>query len=328
MPDDWRIYRGNGSPHGGIDRRPSPPPWRRFGAEEEPEPLAGNHRLGDLARARSYRPDAEVVDKVNAAVYLRRPLLVTGKPGTGKSTLAYNVAHELGLGQVLHWPITSRTTLLHGLYSYDAIGRLHETSLATTTGPPDIGKYIRLGPLGTALIPVDRPRALLIDELDKSDIDLPNDLLHVFEEGQFTIPELRRLPHDSSSVVVYSADEGVGVRIERGVVRCTEFPIIIITSNGERDFPPAFLRRCIKVAIQPPSAEQLADIVDAHLGPDARARSEALITSFLDRRERTDLATDQLLNAVYLATSGSSPPETTFNDLMQTIMSPLDSGSS
>ncbi len=117
----------------------------------------------ELQQAISYRPDESVVDRVNAAVLLRRPLLVMGKPGSGKSTLAYNVAYELGLGSVLYWSITSNTTLQTGLYDYDAIGRLHETSLRGAGGredtaePPDIGRYIRLGPLGTALLPGDQP---------------------------------------------------------------------------------------------------------------------------------------------------------------------------
>src|SRR5205823_6354697 len=130
-------------------------------------------RLGGLERAQAYRADDKVVNMVNAALYLRRPLLVTGRPGTGKSTLAYSIAFELKLGPVLYWPITSRSTLTESLYQYDALGRLQEASLqqsASRSGDfqsPDIGRFIRLGPLGTALLPRARPRVLLIDELDK-----------------------------------------------------------------------------------------------------------------------------------------------------------------
>ncbi|GAA2138925.1 AAA family ATPase [Actinomadura napierensis] len=322
---DWRIYRGDGRPHERVRRLPPPPPWRRFSPDET---VPGRGRRAE--QAISYRPDASVVDKVNAAILLRRPLLVTGKPGSGKSTLAYNVAYELGLGSVLYWSITSTTTLQSGLYHYDAIGRLHETSLrgvrgrADTPDPPDIGRYIRLGPLGTALLPGDRPRVLLIDELDKSNIDLPNDLLNVFEEGRFAIPELQRLPEEQARIHVMTEDGGPRVSIEHGEVHCANFPIVIITSNGEREFPPAFLRRCVRLVIEPPGRERLAEIIEAHLGAGARAASERLIEEFLARRADGALATDQLLNAVYLATSGSRPPEAELNEILDTVLRPIE----
>src|SRR5262249_38678447 len=145
-------------------------------------------------------PQDKTIELVNAALYLRRPLLITGRPGTGKSSLIYAVAWELRLGEVLRWSITSRSTLQQGLYHYDAIGRLQDSQLGGTTTekrlPPDISKYLKLGPLGTALLPTARPRALLIDEIDKSDLDLPNDLLNIFEEGEFPIPELERFDQE------------------------------------------------------------------------------------------------------------------------------------
>ncbi len=337
--DDWRIYRGVGVPHDGIDRLPPPPPWRRFnggGPVLQPDlgaDTAVNRRLGAPERAKAYRADDRVVEMVNVAMYLRRPLLVTGKPGTGKSTLAYSIAFELGLGPVLYWPITSRSTLQDGLYRYDAIGRLQEASLQQATAgkpftAPDIGRFINLGALGTALLPQPRPRVLLIDELDKSDIDLPNDLLNAFEEGSFTIPELARLPDDEQIVQVGTAGGTRRVPVERGVVRCSTFPVIVITSNGEREFPPAFLRRCIRLLIEPPDRQRLASIVEAHLGPDAGAASADLIQEFLNRRERGDLATDQLLNAIYLATSGSRPQGATLQELTDAILRPLDTARS
>ncbi|MEU8803852.1 MoxR family ATPase [Spirillospora sp. NPDC048819] len=343
---DWHIFTGGNRPHDRIRSLPPPPPWRDFGGTGS----TGDRRPGDVRRARSYRTDESVVDKVNAALQLRRPLLVTGKPGSGKSTLAYSIAYELGLGPVLNWPITSRSTLQQGLYHYDAIGRVHEASLRGSgpawAGPavpqavdgetgaasdaaadvrpdaPGIGRYIRLGPLGTALLPGDLPRVLLIDELDKSDIDLPNDLLNIFEEGWFLIPELERLPEDQPVVEVMTAGEG-RASIERGRVACADFPIVVITSNGEREFPPAFLRRCVRVAIEPPNGEHLAEIVEAHLGEPARREAEELIRDFLARRAHGDLATDQLLNAIFLATSGARPPESGLADLVDTILRPL-----
>jgi MoxR-like ATPase len=230
----------------------------------------------------------------NAALLLRRPLLVTGAPGTGKSTLAYRVARELGLGRILQWSITSRSTLQTGLYGYDAIGRAQ----ATAARDPDtrIGNFIRLGPLGTALLAYDLPRVLLIDELDKSDIDLPNDLLHVFEEGEFDIPELVRIRDREREVTVFTDDPDTTVTIVDGRVQCKAFPFVVITSNGEREFPAAFLRRCLRLEMRPFREDQLAAIVAAHFGV-AEGREE-LIRSFIDRGGT--LAADQLLNAVYL----------------------------
>lgn len=316
---DWRIYQGNNTPHAGIDRLPPPPPWRRFDVDD-------GTRRGDVERAQSYQADTRVIDKVNAALLLRRPLLVTGKAGTGKSTLAYNIAYELGLGPVLSWAITSRTTLGHGLYAYDAIGRVHENSLRSAESS-DIGRYIRLGPLGTALLPGARPRVLLIDELDKSDIDLPNDLLNVFEEGDYRIPELERLPEEQETVEVMTDDGGARAPIVRGKVQCSSFPIVVITSNGEREFPPAFLRRCVRLEIEPPPTDQLVKIVEAHLGSEARLASQQIIDAFIDSRNRGELATDQLLNAIYLATSGARPPTADLGYLIKAIMRPLDTNS-
>jgi MoxR-like ATPase len=331
--DDWRIYQGVGQPHDGIDRLPEAPPWRRFDggplvAPSFHEDKAGGRRLGIRQRAMSYRADERIVDMVNTAIYLRRPLLVTGKPGTGKSTLAYSIAYELDLGPVLHWSITSRSTLKDGLYRYDAIGRLQEASLHQAGGEaataPDIGRYIHLGPLGTALLPQARPRVLLIDELDKSDIDLPNDLLNVFEEGSFTIPELVRLPEEQQRVHV-AVSQGVDrVPVEDGSICCADFPMVIITSNREREFPPAFLRRCLRLFIEPPDHQRLAEIVEAHLGEEAGAASVGLIREFLHRREQGDLATDQLLNAIYLATSGARAPESTLRDITEAVLRPID----
>ena len=343
-PSRWPIYRGDGSTHDGIEELPEPPPWRRFTGEpviirELGPDINLPRRLGN--RGYNYRPDEDVIDTVNAALYLRRPLLVTGNPGTGKSTLAYSVAHELQLGPVLYWPISSRSTLADGLYHYDAIGRLQEAALLqamTQAGefpqPPDVGRFVRLGTLGSALLPWENPRVLLIDELDKSDIDLPNDLLNVFEEGRYEIPELARLGRDQA-ISVETADtrpEGSAVEaptrvpIRGGLVCCRAFPFIVITSNGERQFPPAFLRRCVRLDIQPPGRDALVAIVTAHLGPEAAERSAEIIQAFFDRRDGGALATDQLLNAIYLAMSGSRPEGETRERLLGRLLRALDSG--
>src|SRR6266568_871369 len=309
---DWWIYKGIGEPHEGIDNLPEPPSWRKFLLNgSEPSYVELNATPQDLQRltekAYGFQVGEDERDLINAALYLRRPLLVTGKPGSGKSTLAYAVAYELKLGPVLHWPITTRMTLRDGLYHYDAIGRLQEASMAAqgTKVVPDIGQYLRLGPLGTALLPSKRPRVLLIDEIDKSDIDLPNDLLHIFEEGEYEIPELSRISKQVEQVAVMpygGTDYEQRVFIKAGHVRCTAFPFVVLTSNEERQFPPAFLRRCLRLEMEPPNEERLKKIVEARLGPHILPQVEELVKRFIEQRASGDQATDQLLNAVYLIT--------------------------
>ncbi|MBS9386597.1 MAG: hypothetical protein HEQ24_21225 [Dolichospermum sp. BR01] len=180
-----------------------------------------------------------------------------------------------------------------------------------------------------ALLPSDKPRVLLIDEIDKSDIDLPNDLLHIFEEGEFEIPELRRIADKLDRVEVQTAYKDQKATIEKGRIRCTSFPFVILTSNGERDFPPPFLRRCIRLNIQEPDKTELERIVKAHLQLDDELSEKAdnLIEQFLKKRQsqNRELATDQLLNAVYLVTRENSPTGTTKDDLIEKILKYLDS---
>ncbi|AUX42483.1 ATPase AAA [Sorangium cellulosum] len=296
--DKWLIFNATGqgkdssASRDGIAGLPPPPPWRRFhGAPHERELPAAEPR----AKLEIGREEKELV---NAAIYLRRPLLVTGRPGTGKSSLAHAIAHELGLGPALTWPINTRSTLQEGLYRYDAIGRLQEKAELDK-----IGRYIRLGPLGTALLPSKRPRVLLIDEIDKSDLDFPNDLLNVLEEGWFEIPELSRLPEEQQIVSVRPHDGGGDVPVTRGRVECFAFPVVVMTSNGERDFPAPFLRRCVRLEMKGLDEAALERIVEAHFGAltdGERGPTRALIKDFLKRCETADRATDQLLNAVYL----------------------------
>src|SRR5262249_39410049 len=148
---------------------------------------------------------------------------------------------------------------------------------------PDIGRYLRLGPLGTALLPGSRPRVLLIDEIDKSDIDLPNDLLHVFEEGAYEIAELLRIADKVPQVAVLpdgAESEADKVPVRGGKVRCQAFPFVVLTSNGERELPPAFLRRCLRLDIPAPDEGKLRQIIAAHLKDVDVSQVEELLANF------------------------------------------------
>jgi MoxR-like ATPase len=185
-----------------------------------------------------------------------------------------------------------------GLYEYDAVGRLQ----AGKGSAPPVENYLTLGPLATALLAQNWPRALLIDEIDKSDLDFANDLLNVIEEGECEIPELRRLGQKKVTVRDY---DGMTVRVAGGRIVCRQFPFVVMTSNAERDFPAPFLRRCIRLNIEPPSPEVLTKIVESHLKHFAprmnKVEVNKLISKFdLSQRESKDVSTDQLLNAIFL----------------------------
>ncbi|MFN6339488.1 MAG: AAA family ATPase [Cyanobacteriota bacterium] len=326
---------------------PEPPPWRRFeSSSTEPDIdseeanlsfVDTKYKVPDLTtierrRGSSFRlprdktgtitPEGrKVLLAVNAAIYLRRPLLVTGQPGSGKTSLAYSISHELGLGRVLWWPITPRTELEQGLYRYDALDRLRDSQEKRGSA----AEYITLGPLGTAFLPYQKPRVLLIDEIDKSDLQLPNELLHLFEEGSFTIPQLRREARafsrdrsnsktvaghksvESGMAEVETDDEATPAKIKLGSVKCQAFPIVVMTSNGERDFQPAFYRRCIRVRMPPPTlASALRDVVAVQFAKDWEGKNwqdSPILAQLIGRfdpssvssEDRKDSINDQLL---------------------------------
>ncbi|MCC7304241.1 MoxR family ATPase [bacterium] len=287
-----------------------------------------------------YKGDAHAIDLINAALYLKRPLLVRGLTGIGKSSLADAIAYQLDL-PLLCWPITSHSTLKEGLYDYDIVGYVADkmqtnpvnksakSSTRSAKSKP-IEDFLNLRELGTALANQStRPIVLLIDEIDKGDMDFPNSLLHVLEEGYFDIPELVREGNKTVKVSTsFSRDHGDDgddrsvqqknlirqnrvVQVEDGKITCKPelFPIVIMTSNGEREFPPPFLRRCIQLDFQPPDDNKLFEILERHFDElsyksKVSIRSDHriydLIQNFLENREPHQLSTDALLNAVYI----------------------------
>jgi MoxR-like ATPase len=174
---------------------------------------------------------------VNCALALERPLLVRGEPGTGKTMLAESIAAGLGM-KLIHWPVKSTTRAQDGLYIYDTVARLYDSRFGDGD-VKDIKRYIRLGPLGESFAAPTRV-VLLIDEIDKADLEFPNDLLHELDRMRFYISETK----------------------EEIVAR--ERPVVVITSNAEKELPDAFLRRCVFHFIEFPDKELMARIVRVH----------------------------------------------------------------
>jgi len=191
----------------------------------------------------TYIASEELKHAVNVAVALARPLLIRGEPGTGKTLLAENLSAALGL-PLIRWHVKSTTKAKDGLYVYDTVARLHDSRFGGDVR--DIAKYIRLGPLGEALAAPSKC-VLLIDEIDKADIEFPNDLLLELDAMRFRIDETGQ------------------------EISAKERPIVIITSNNEKELPDAFLRRCVFHYIQFPDRELMTQIVKVH-HPDVSDR--------------------------------------------------------
>lgn len=206
-----------------------------------------------------YLPDEGLVEAVNLAIYLNRPLLIKGEPGCGKTELAYAVAYDLGF-ECEPWYIKSTSRAHDGLYTYDTLARLQDSQLRHDISDHD--KYIHLGSLGRAIESADR-RVVLIDEIDKADIDFPNDLLLELGDFSFVIKEKNN---------------------ERIMAKPGSEPIIFITSNAEKDLPDAFLRRCLFYYIDFPDEKRLIDIINIHCGDVAEAIKTAAIEHFVKLR--------------------------------------------
>jgi len=237
---------------------------------------------------------------VNAAVTLQRPILIKGEPGTGKTQLAIEVARSLGK-PLYEWHIKSTTKAQQGLYEYDAVARLRDSQLGDDK-VHDISNYILPGKIWQAFESEEQP-VLLIDEVDKADIEFPNDLLQELDRMEFYVYETRQL------------------------IRARHRPIIIVTSNNEKELPDAFLRRCFFHYIKFPDKDTMAAIVDVHF-PDLKKSllSEAL-NAFYEVRDMTGLkkkpSTSELLDWIKLLLAEDIPPEALRADSGRTAVPPL-----
>ena len=234
----------------------------------------------------AYVADKDLMVAVNAAIALERPLLVKGEPGTGKTELARQVAAALGL-DLIEWNVKSTTRAQQGLYEYDAVSRLRDSQLGDERFN-DISNYIKRGKLWDAF--ASRKKVvLLIDEIDKADIEFPNDLLQELDRMEF---------------FVYETGETV-----KAAVR----PIVIITSNNEKELPDAFLRRCFFHYIRFPDIETLQRIVDMHYPGIKQKLLHAALTQFYEIREMPGLkkkpSTSEALDWIRLLVADDIAPE-------------------
>ena len=250
----------------------------------------------------NYVATDDLMVAVNAAITLQRPLLVKGEPGTGKTVLAEEIAKSLGK-KLITWSIKSTTRAQQGLYEYDAVSRLRDSQLGDER-VHHIGNYIVKGKLWEAFeAEGDNAPVLLIDEIDKADIEFPNDLLQELDRMEF---------------FVYETQE---------TIKATNRPIVIITSNNEKELPDAFLRRCFFDYIRFPDAETMNEIIEVHYpGIQKRLVAEAL-NLFYDMRDVSGLkkkpSTSELLDWLKLLMAEDLPPEALRAKDSKTAVPPL-----
>lgn len=237
---------------------------------------------------------------VNAALTLQRPLLIKGEPGTGKTMLAEEVAAALDM-PLLQWHIKSTTKAQQGLYEYDAVSRLRDSQLGDER-VKDISNYIVKGVLWQAF-EADRPCVLLIDEIDKADIEFPNDLLRELDRMEFYVYETHQM------------------------VRAKHRPLVIITSNNEKELPDAFLRRCFFHYIQFPDPATMQRIVEVHYPGIKQELLRAALQSFFELRGVAGLkkkpSTSELLDWLKLLLAEDIPPEALSSQEQKQIVPPL-----
>jgi MoxR-like ATPase len=234
----------------------------------------------------------ELMEIVNVAIALGKPLLIKGEPGTGKTLLAHSIAEALNK-KLIVWNIKSTTKAKDGLYVYDTVQRLNDARFGDKD-ISDIRQYIKLGKLGQAFVSEEQV-VLLIDEIDKADIEFPNDLLHELDEMSFYIPELNE------------------------EIKAKHRPIVVITSNAEKELPDAFLRRCVFHYIEFPTPEMMEEIVRVHF-PDIEGRLiREAIKKFYWIREIEGLkkkpSTSELLDWIKALSIGGVDPEKISNEI-------------
>jgi MoxR-like ATPase len=248
----------------------------------------------------SYVATEDLKLAVNAAIKLQRPLLIKGEPGTGKTMLAEEVASGLGM-PLLQWHVKSTTKAQQGLYEYDAVSRLRDSQLGDER-VKDIHNYIVKGVLWQAF-EADQPVVLLIDEIDKADIEFPNDLLREIDRMEFYVYETRQL------------------------IKAKHRPVVIITSNNEKELPDAFLRRCFFHYIKFPDKETMQAIVDVHHPNIKKTLLKEAMDSFFQIRELPGLkkkpSTSELLDWLKLLMAEDIPPEALRSQDNKTVIPPL-----
>ncbi len=248
----------------------------------------------------SYVATEDLMVAINASITLERPLLIKGEPGTGKTILAHEVAKALGR-PLIEWHIKSTTKAQQGLYEYDAVSRLRDSQLGDER-VRDIGNYIIRGKLWEAFRADERP-VLLIDEIDKADIEFPNDLLLELDRMEFFVYETKE------------------------TIKARHRPIIMITSNNEKELPDAFLRRCFFHYIRFPDRETMEKIVDVHYPDLKKSLLREALTAFYKIREvpglRKKPSTSELLDWIKLLVVEDIPPEALRSDDLKTIIPPL-----